>query len=138
MVADEAELEIVQELFRRKANGASMPELAAWTREIGVRPNPYHFLTPGPGLSQNHIFRILKKDFYATGIFRFTVSAPRWPSEMVEQAIQLPKLVPQDLFDELSRQRTMRIGKRQAKGRCGAAKCHPSSGRTRVGMVQST
>lgn len=116
MVVDDEEMSIVHRLFAMRADGASLDDLARWTRESGVRANPYHYLSRGPGLTKSHIEYILKNDFYVTGCFRFTVSAPRWPTEVVEQYLDLPRPVPRVLFDQLAAQRARRIGERQPAG----------------------
>ena len=116
MVVDDEEIGIVHQLFAMRVDGASLDDLVKWTRESGVRPNAHHYLSRGPGLTRTHIERILKNEFYVTGCFRFTVSAQRWPSEVVEQFVELPKPVSRQLFDQLAAQRARRVGERQTGG----------------------
>jgi DNA invertase Pin-like site-specific DNA recombinase len=116
MVVDEEEMEVVRELFAKRAEGWSLDDLTEWTRQIGVQPNPFHYRSPGPGLTRTHVEYILKNDFYVTGCFRFTVSSPRWPSEVVEQQLELTNQVPRELFDQLAIQRARRVGDRQTAG----------------------
>ena len=116
MVVDHEEMSSVHQLFAMRAEGASLDDLVRWTRESGVRPNPHHYLSRGPGLTRAHIEYILKNEFYVTGCFHFTISAPRWPSEVVEQHLELPRPVSRELFDQLAAQRARRVGERQAAG----------------------
>lgn len=116
MVVDDEEMSTVHRLFAMRADGASLDDLVGWTQENGVRPNPYHYLSRGPGLTRTHIEYILKNEFYVTGCFRFSISAPRWPSEVVEQYLDLPKPVSRELFDQLAARRARRIGERQTAG----------------------
>ena len=116
MVVDEGEMRIVHQLFAMRAAGASLDDLERWTRESAVCPNLYHYLSRGPGLTRSHIEHILKNDFYVTGYFRFTISAHRWPSEVVEQHLQLPQPVSRELFDRLAAERARRVGERQPAG----------------------
>jgi len=116
MVIDDDEMSIVNRLFAMRADGASLEDLVTWTRERGVRPNPHHYLSRGPGLTRSHIEAILKNEFYATGCYRFTIATARWPSEVVEQYLDLPNPVPRELFDQLAAQRARRVGDRQSPG----------------------
>ena len=116
VVVDEAEMRIVRELFERRCAGETPRQLAAWTRSIGVQPNADHYLSTGPGLRANHIYVILRNDFYVTGRLAFTVSAPRWPSEVIEQQIHLPAPIPQSLFNEVAGLHERRRGTRLPKG----------------------
>ena len=116
VVVDETEMRIVRELFERRCAGETPRQLAAWTRSIGVQPNADHYLSKGPGLRANHIYVILRNDFYVTGRLAFTVSAPRWPSEVIEQQIHLPAPIPQSLFNEVAGLHERRRGTRLPKG----------------------
>src|ERR1700730_13652502 len=116
VVVDETEMQIVRELFERRCAGETPRQLAAWTRSIGVQPNADHYLSKGPGLRANHIYVILRNDFYVTGRLAFTVSAPRWPSEVIEQQIQLPAPIPQSHFNEVAGLHERGRGTRLPKG----------------------
>src|ERR1700724_2596286 len=109
-------MRIVHELFERRCARETPRQLAAWTRSIGVQPNANHYLSKGPGLRANHIYVILRNDFYVTGRLAFTVSAPRWPSEVIEQQIHLPAPIPQSLFNEVAGLHERRRGTRLPKG----------------------
>jgi len=116
MCLDSEEMDVVRELFARRAAGWSLDALCDWTRDIGVMPNPHHYRSSGPGLSRTHIEYILKNDFYVSGDFRFTVTAPRWGREVVVQHFEIPDPVSRDLFDQLAAARARRTGDRQDTG----------------------
>jgi DNA invertase Pin-like site-specific DNA recombinase len=116
MVVDEAEMRVVHELFTRRRDGWTPRQLSAWSKDTRVQPNPSHYRSPGPGLGKGHIQRILANQFYVTGRFTFTVSAPRWPAEVIEQQIDLPSPIPAALFEEVAAIRARRVGHRQPKG----------------------
>jgi hypothetical protein len=109
-------MRIVRELFGRRCDGQTPRQLAAWTKAIGVQPNPNHYLSRGPGLSETHIYRILTNDFYVTGRLTFTVSAPRWPSEVIEQQLDLGPPVPMSVFKQVAALHKRRKGVRLPKG----------------------
>ncbi len=69
-----------------------MRELAVWTQEIGVTSNAHRRRTPGQGLSQAQIHRILSNDFYVAGELTFKVTQPGWPVEVIRQRIRLPAM----------------------------------------------
>jgi len=116
VVVDEAEMQIVHELFERRCAGWTPRVLAGWTKSVGVQPNPGHYLSKGPGLSTNHIYRILKNDFYVTGRLTFRVADPRFPSEVIDQQLHLPSPVPLSLFKEVAALHGCRRGTRLPKG----------------------
>ncbi len=114
VVANATELEVVRALFNKRLQGAGVLELAAWTREIGVVPG--HSKTPGPGLSQAQIYRILSNDFYVTGELAFHMTRPGSPLELIRQRIPLPRHVDQEVFARVAAMRQMRSGERAAAG----------------------
>lgn len=116
VVADHGELEIVRQLFQRRADGWTVRQLEAWTRQQGFAPNRYHYRSSGPGFSFHLLQRILRNHFYVTGKLSFTVKAPRWPAETIEQEIDIGQRVPQDLFDEVAGIMAKRRGTRLPKG----------------------
>jgi hypothetical protein len=116
VVADAAEIEVVLALFNKRLQGVGVPELAGWTREIGVKPSIPHSKTPGRGLSQSQIYRILRNDFYVTGELAFQVSQPGWPVEVIRQRIPLPRHVDREVFDQVAVMRRRRSGEREAAG----------------------
>ncbi len=116
VVANAAELEVVLALFDKRLQGVGVPELAGWTRAIGVRPSIPHPKTPGPGLTSSQIYRILRNDFYVTGELAFHVTQPGWPVEVIRQRIPLPRHVHREVFDQLAVMRRRRVGEREAPG----------------------
>jgi DNA invertase Pin-like site-specific DNA recombinase len=114
VVANEAEMEVVLALFNKRLRGVGVPELAGWTREIGVMPSLPHPKTPGPGLSQAQIYRILRDDFYVSGELAFHVTQPGWPVEVIRHRIPLPRHVDREVFVQLAAMRRRRSGERAA------------------------
>ncbi len=116
VVPNEAEMEVVLALFNKRLQGVGVPELAVWTRAIGVRPRIPHPKTPGPGLTHAQIYRILSNDFYVTGELAFHVTQPGWSVEVIRQRIRLPRYVGREGFDQLAAMRRRRSGERAAPG----------------------
>ncbi|MDQ6879762.1 MAG: recombinase family protein [Candidatus Dormibacteraeota bacterium] len=116
VVAHAAELEVVLALFNRRLQGIGVPELAAWTRELGVMPRIPNPKTPGPGLTLAQIYRILRNDFYVTGELAFHATQPGSPVEVIRQRVPLPRPVDREVFDQLAVMRRQRSGQRAAAG----------------------
>jgi DNA invertase Pin-like site-specific DNA recombinase len=116
VVVDHREMDVVRQLFQRRADGWTVRQLEAWTRQLGVSLNPHHYRSTSPGFSFHLIQRILRNPFYVTGRLSFTVKAPRWPAETIEQQIDIGQPVTQDLFDEVGRIQDRRAGTRQPAG----------------------
>ncbi len=116
VVANPAEMEVVLALFSKRLQGVGVPELAVWTRDIGVRPRRPQHQRPGPGLTHTQIYRILRNDFYVTGELAFHVTEPGLPVEVIRQRIPLPCHVDQEVFDQIAVMRRRRSGEREAAG----------------------